>query len=56
MSILDWVIVALVTAMVVAAIIIWKKSGSCSCGTGGCSGNCSSCRACLSGKGCSCKK
>ncbi len=43
MSILDWLIIAAVAALIVIAIRVWAKSGSCSCSSGSCCGNCSAC-------------
>ena len=43
MSVLDWLILAAVAALIVIAIRVWKKSGSCSCSSGSCYGNCSAC-------------
>ncbi len=43
MSLLDWIILAAVAALIVIAIRVWHKSGSCSCSSGSCCGNCSAC-------------
>ncbi len=43
MSVLDWLILAAVAALIVIAVRAWKKSGSCSCSSGSCTGNCSAC-------------
>ncbi len=43
MSVLDWLILAAVAALIVLAIRVWHKSGSCSCSSGSCCGNCSAC-------------
>ena len=44
MSILDWLILAAVAALIVIAVRVWRRSGSCSCSSGGsCCGSCSAC-------------
>ncbi|MCR4606702.1 MAG: hypothetical protein K5771_03140 [Oscillospiraceae bacterium] len=44
MRIIDWLILAGVAALIVIAVRVWIKSGSCSCSSGGsCCGNCSAC-------------
>ena len=43
MSVLDWLILAAVAALIVLAIRVWHKSGNCSCSSGSCCGNCSAC-------------
>ena len=54
MGLLDWIIVLTVAALLVLAIRVYRKSGSCSCGSGGC-GDCAACRYAGSEK-CSCGK
>ncbi len=43
MSVLDWLILAAVAALIVLAIRVWHKSGSRGCSSGSCCGNCSAC-------------
>ena len=38
MGILDWIILLIVAALLALAIHIYRKSGSCACGSGSCEG------------------
>ena len=45
MSLPDYIIIAIVAALFVLALIVYKKKPHCSCGCGGgCGGNCAECR------------
>lgn len=44
MGIADYVILAVIAACAILAWRTWRKTGSCNCSTGGCTGNCASCK------------
>ena len=47
MTLLDYLIIAVVAALFILALIVYRKKPRCSCGcSGGCSGNCAVCGHC----------
>ena len=54
MGFLDWVSILIVAALLVLAIHVYRKSGSCVCGASGCAGcvDCTAAKTCAAGKSC----